>query len=109
MDELLKFLGQFLDAIWKATDPFGVAFAIIGTYFLRWLEGLEDPSDKKERTILQRLLPVIPVFLGMSWVLMYELVQKGSIGSILVVQRALATGCSAIAVHKIWWHTVKNT
>jgi hypothetical protein len=109
VDALLDILGKFFEAIWVATDPFGVAFAIIGTFLLRWFEDVEDPADKRERTPIQRLLPVIPVFLGMSWVIMFELFQSGIIGSVLVVQRALATGCSAIAVHKIWWHTVKNT
>jgi len=109
VDVFIDILKEFLEAIWKATDPFGIAFAILGTHLLTWIEDLEDPADKKERTPIQRLLPVIPVFLGMSWVIMFELVQKGNIGSVLVVQRALATGCSAIAVHKIWWHTVKNT
>ena len=108
MDVFVDILKEFLEAIWKATDPFGIAFAILGTHLLTWFEGAEDPVEKKDRTAIQRLLPLIPVFLGMSWVVLSTLVLHGKI-EMSLAQRCLATGCSALAVHKIWRHTVKNT
>ena len=112
METFINLLSQFVMVIWQATDPFGVAFAIIGTYGFRALDDSVvdgDPPDKKDRTLIRRLLPVIPVFLGFAWVVMYEMVFTNHLFSELILQRAVGTGCSALAVHKIWWHTIKNT
>ena len=112
MDVLISFLTRFIEAIWSATDPFGVAFGILGTYGFRSMDDAfkeGDPIDKTKRTIIQRILPVIPVCLGISWVVMYELVFGGNLATGAIFQRAIGTGCSALALHKIWWHTIKNT
>ena len=112
MDVLLDMLVKFAEAIWSATDPFGVAFGILGTYGFRTLDGSfenGDPVEKKDRTFIRRTLPVIPVLLGMSWVFMFTVIYQGNVNIETVLQRAVGTGCSALAVHKIWWHTIRNT
>lgn len=101
---------RILEALWSITDVPGVVFAIAATFFLREYIIGPDPPDPKDRTFLQKHLPVIPVVLGSAFVIALAMIGKESSWSKgnwqLLINRAVGTGTFSLFAHKYfthWW------